>query len=112
VLLVLLLKEANEIALKKSRENEGLIEKLKRNLANREQQIEVRQVIVALLRHLCEISCFQIKYLRILGIDFLSGKCPFLQIVPCNSIVMLSWSGRCSSNLGHNLRCDRSPSAS
>ena len=48
VLLVLLLKEANEIALKKSRENEGLIEKLKRNLANREQQIEVRQVIVAL----------------------------------------------------------------
>jgi hypothetical protein len=35
------LKEANEIALKKSRENEGLIEKLKRNLANREQQIEV-----------------------------------------------------------------------
>ncbi|XP_028395073.1 myomegalin-like [Dendronephthya gigantea] len=38
--------EANEIALKKSRENEGLIEKLKRNLANREQQIENLQNVL------------------------------------------------------------------
>ncbi|XP_046843977.1 myomegalin-like isoform X2 [Xenia sp. Carnegie-2017] len=32
--------EAHELAKKKQRENEGLIEKLKRNLANREQQVE------------------------------------------------------------------------
>ena len=37
-------KEANEVALKRSRENEGLVEKLKQNLLNREHQIEVRMI--------------------------------------------------------------------